>query len=156
MPMSRQRGGRAGFTLLELIVVMMIAAVLISIAVPQFRQYLERRSVINARDTFGMMAARARAASIERGENVWLTIDPDAGVVRVDTVAGAAPLDMMDLSDGDIRAMMDGTTVTTVVFTPRGFADPGSSTGLPKDVQFTNGSASATVTITPIGRVQRQ
>ena len=158
-----RRRGRPGFSLVELLFVILIGGILMSFGVPAFREYTNRREVINARHAFMMSAARARAASVERGEVVVLMTRIYRDSVFVMSDDGTDTLEMIDYRNGEIRAdiLLDGTPAPfRICFVPRGFVHPSCQDGeyLPARIGFTNWHGADTVwaMINAVGQVEPQ
>jgi prepilin-type N-terminal cleavage/methylation domain-containing protein len=145
---------RPGFTMIELLIVILIGAVLGSIAVPQFGKQASKRSASNARDAFIHAAARARTAAIQSGDEVRLRVNPATDRVEIVDRLNNPVGDPLDFRTGPVKARILGNAIVTVRYTPRGFAHPGSVPS--RDVIFTSvqGRDSARARIT-IGQVER-
>lgn len=70
--MTRTRRPSAGFTLLELMVTMAIAAVLMLVAAPNFIEYRRNSELADAVSNFVVAAGSARSAALKSGRNVFL------------------------------------------------------------------------------------
>lgn len=141
---------RPGFTLIELVLVLMIGGILVAVAIPPVSSYLQSRHSLQARDAFIMMAAQARAAAIEEGDYVLMTVSPADDEVVVTRRDGSV-LHSLDLSTGR-SADLQGTEIT-VCYTPRGFAHPSCLDGdaLPATFAFTSGGNTVEAELT-LGR----
>ena len=62
-----------GFTLIELMVVVAIAAILASLAAPSFKSFVSGQRVKTAASDFAMAAILARSEAIKRNANVTIT-----------------------------------------------------------------------------------
>ncbi len=116
---------RCGFSLIEVLFVLLISGILGVMMVPQIARYTSQRAASNARDAFILTAARARAAAIQSGDEVQLTIDPANGLVSITDLNGTAVGDALDFNNGVVRASMVGTDGFTICYVPRGFERPG-------------------------------
>src|SRR5690554_1851863 len=63
----------AGFTIIELMVTLVVAAVILMIAVPSFQGLIERSRLTTEANTFGSALQLARSEAVKRGENISLT-----------------------------------------------------------------------------------
>lgn len=158
-----RRHARPGFTIVELLFVILIAGILMSFAVPAFREYNSRREVINARHAFMMSAARARAAAVERGEVVVLMVRIYRDSVFVMNADWTDTLEMIDYREGEIRAdiiLEDTPAPFRICYMPRGFVHPSCQDGeyLPTSIGFTNwtGADTTWATISAVGQVEPQ
>jgi type IV fimbrial biogenesis protein FimT len=70
--------GQGGFTLIEMLVTIAIAAILMSMAVPSMRNLIERNSVAASVNSFVGAIGHARAEAIRRGLPVTLCRSADA------------------------------------------------------------------------------
>lgn len=146
---------RAGFTVIELVIVLVIAGVIMSVMLPAFSRLPVQRGAANARDSIIMLAARARALAMERGTIVHLEIDPatQRSWVRV----GADTVQIHEYV-GEYQATIstpEGAKVT-VCYTSRGLALPScSSAGLPVVISFSRGLYTYNARIQRLGRVER-
>lgn len=150
---QRASVSRAGFTMVEVLIAVMIGAILTTIAIDTFGPAQSRMAAGSARQTFTDLQARARAYAIERGvrtdfrvdftgDSVWI----EAGGDRVDG------LDFGDARDIDLRA---GVSALLLCMSPRGFADLAcNSFGSPLNIDFVQGGASRSLTLQPIGQIQ--
>lgn len=150
-----EAGLRPGFSLIELVLVLMIGGILAAVAIPPMSSYLQSRHAMQARDSFIMMAAQARAAALEEGDYVLMTVSPandDVVVMRRDGTV----LHSLDLSTGR-RADLQGDGTITICYTPRGFAHPGCLDGgsLPATFQFTSAGNTTAAQLT-LGRARPQ
>ena len=157
---GRVRRRRPGYTVVELLFVLMIGGVLMSLAFPAFRDYGNRREAMSARHAFMMSAARARAASVERGEVVVLMVRIYRDTVFVMNADWTDTLEMIDYRDGEIRAdiQLDNTPAPfRICYTPRGFVHPSCQDGeyLPARIGFRtwNGGHTAWAEINAVGQV---
>jgi type II secretory pathway pseudopilin PulG len=141
--------------MIELIIVIMIASVLASIAIPQYSRYTSQKAATNARDAFISMATRARAEAIRTGDDVWMKVIPATNRVEVYNTAGTVN-EVLDLENGPIQARILGNFWFDVRYTSRGFVHP-SHTIDAGDVIFTSvqGRDSALARVT-IGQVERR
>lgn len=163
---KRQRpwgSDRRGFTAVELVFVMLIAGTLMGLAMPAFREYQNRREVMNARHAFMMAAARARAAASERGEVVVLMTRIYRDSVFVMNGDWTDTLEVIDFRGGETRAdiLLDGTPAPfRICYMPRGFVHPSCQDGeyLPAKIGFTTwaGADTAWAVINAVGQVQPQ
>lgn len=96
--MSRRRGDTGGYTLLELLVVIVIASLLVGIAIPAFRAILSssRRSLAESKLRQAMFSARDAAASSVGGGDAAAVFffEPGRGIqivtcVQIGTIADA-------------------------------------------------------------------
>jgi prepilin-type N-terminal cleavage/methylation domain-containing protein len=154
---------RAGFTLIELMIVMIIAAALMSVTIPSFTRLTSSRNAQNARDALVWMAARARGRAIERGQTFLLEIDPATErvwIVRRNTGAALAT----DTLEAVLFTGRHASTISTaantritVCYSPRGYAFSCSanSPGANVDVTFTHTDKSAVARIKPLGQIER-
>jgi type IV fimbrial biogenesis protein FimT len=78
---SRKTAGPAGFTLIELIITIMIAAVLATLAAPSFREYIGNQRIRNA--SFDLMAT----LSFARGEAITRNVAVDVVPVNAENWA---------------------------------------------------------------------
>ena len=58
---------KRGFSLVEILVVMVIMAVIASVGIPQIRDAIQKTSIRSARVGFSLLAVKARQAAVSRG-----------------------------------------------------------------------------------------
>lgn len=87
---AARRGVNGGFTLIELMVTLAVGAILLAVAVPSFRTFIQNAQVNNTADSFLAAMQRARSEAVTRGETVVLcrTADPSS-----DTCSGSSEKD---------------------------------------------------------------
>ena len=125
--MTRARGGRgeAGFTVIELIVVLSVLALAYALVAPSVIAVLDRPRLDNAARSVAVSLREARATAIKTFHNTWFTVAPDRRSWRAGgktgTVAEGFDLSLERLTwDGDRSA----GRAQAIIFFP-----DGSSTG---------------------------
>ena len=143
--------GRAGFTLIELVIVLMVGALLTGIAFRSFSGVMGKMAARQARQSFASLHARTRANAIEMGENVSLNVDMDRdsvwvqrGATRVETIRFRIDLGVDIQGTGSLRLCMN----------PRGFADTScNSFNTTQTLVFAGGTDTAGVQIRTLGQL---
>jgi prepilin-type N-terminal cleavage/methylation domain-containing protein len=148
---------RGGFTLIEVLIVIMIGAVLTSIALPAFGNLQARRGAMNARDALIMLAVRARAVAIERGVVVTMVVDPEDDSVLLTLPDGTTVEQMRFNLDFSANLSTVSGEPVVVCYSPRGYALQSCTTvAANEEVSFERAGATAVALIRPLGQVVRQ
>lgn len=148
---------RRGFTLIEMLIVVMIGAVIVGMGSRQYARIASERAVANARDAMMTTAFRARSEASRSGTLVYLRVMPDSGasgIARIRKGSGEV-LHELDVSAYDV-AMMGNEM--TLCYAPRGFALPGC-TDVPSDggrIRFVRRPDTAVVRLTLLGQIWRE
>lgn len=150
------RTNRPGFTLIEILTVVVIGAVLTSVAVGAFARQTARQNAENARNALVHLGLRARSSAIERGERIILTLDPAEDVANIRTDAGDVLETKRFREEYGVDVMTGTDEVVTVCFTPRGFAAQGACTNVDKDltILFRAGNHTKSARVRPLGQVE--
>ena len=82
--------GMGGFTLIEMVIVMVLAGVILAIAIPQVGRAYRQRLPHLAADEFVTAYMVARSAAVRLGRTTLLHIDASDAVVWVESEVGAA------------------------------------------------------------------
>jgi type IV fimbrial biogenesis protein FimT len=166
--MQRRRAG--GFTIIELMTVMVIAAVLLVIAVPSFRDFFAKRRVEGVFSELQTDLQLARSEAVSRGRPARVTFGPSCYVVHVaapgssttctqttETVsAGDTKIKLVQLQGGTNAALAPQSSLTFVEFdSVRGTATwNGSGAVAAIDATSTAGPWQLRATTLATGRVQ--
>jgi len=146
---------RPGFSLIELMVVLIIGTILMTFAIPGYTRMTQAKHAQNARDNLVWMGARARAKAIERGQVWQLEIDPALERARVRRRGAAIAQDSVTFSSEFHSTVTTSTNaLVTICYTPRGYALT-SCNANNVDVTFTHADKSAVARIKPLGQIER-
>jgi prepilin-type N-terminal cleavage/methylation domain-containing protein len=160
------RARRSGFSLLELAIVLSIAGVIASFAVPGYQNIKRNMAAQNARDAFVWMAARARSTAVARGTTYKLELDPasDRAWLVLRRVGSAAQA--QDTIQTIAYASEYGATVSTAAntritlcYNPRGYAwrcDATYSPATNVDVTFEQAGNSVVARVKVLGQIERR
>ncbi len=153
--MTTNKMNESGFSLIEILTVMVMVGIIVAMGIPKFGNTLARQDVRGARVLITTLHSRAKNAAISRSRTTRLAIrngyfltlsaNPITGVV--DTVGGR----------GDSVAARYGVTYSvvpstrdTLVFDPRGLGAEATST----TIYVSKSGFADTITISPLGRIQ--
>lgn len=125
---ARCPSGRRGFTLIELMVAMAIAAMLLLVAIPNLRG-LKKPPLVRATEDFVNGCREARARAILTGRPMQLAIEGGGGTIRVEPAPTLAPANF-DAGAG-YSSGFESTSPT-----PSSDSKPLFSAHLPEDVAF--------------------
>jgi len=145
--------GRSGFSIIELVVVLMVGSVLTSIAITNFNGVSGRFAVKGAQQTLMSMHARARIQAVEYGQTVRLHVDPAGDSVWLSR--DSEVLDVMDFGEEfNVDVQTSTASEVRLCMNPRGFADTGcNSFTSPVTVTFLLMSDVASVVILTLGQM---
>lgn len=147
-----------GYSLIELLTVLVLIAVLTSMAGPSMQRYVQQNKTRRALDRIAMDLSYARLMAVERSQQTWVRIQPN-GNYTVDTLANngidPVPVKTVNLS-GDIMGLRvtDGSA-TTFKFSSRGMVINYGSETSGGVLRMTAGSARDSLFVSPSGRVYR-
>jgi prepilin-type N-terminal cleavage/methylation domain-containing protein len=142
--------GRRGFTLPEILIVIVMISVLALVAVPRFAVANGKRHMESARMRVATAFATARAAAIQKGDTVRVVIASNRVTVTYGGVNLISPVPLDTLYKVRVGAPSDPYSVT---FSARGFA---SGTTTPAKIQLRRtGVPDDSVVVTKTGMVRR-
>jgi prepilin-type N-terminal cleavage/methylation domain-containing protein len=140
---------RAGFSLVEMLIVIVLAGLMMALAMPKLRQGLVMRDVQSARAAVANMYARARVNALQSrksstvhfsGTEVWVTAPLGAGL---DTVGAVVNLT-------NAYGVAVNASAGTITVLPTGLANMPSTV----TVRVTRSGKSDSVMISGYGRLQ--
>ena len=145
--------GRPGFTVIEMLIVLIVGSMVLGVASRSFVQVANQRAVSNVRDEAIRVAHEARSEALRSGRIIYMRVLPDSNLVRVETSTGQV---LRELDSDDFNADMVGNRAS-VCYTGRGYALPGCTTVKSRQpVGFTRGGDSTAVEILPLGQVRKR
>ena len=147
---------RSGFSIIELVVVLVVGSVLTSIAVKNYNGVSGRFAVRGARQTLMSMHARARVHAVEYGQTVMLFVDPAGDSIWIRR--GTEVIDRMDLNQEfnvDVKTSTDSSI--RVCMNPRGFANTWCNNfNSTVTITFVLSSDTASVRMLTLGQMESQ
>lgn len=148
----RRTPPHAGFTLLELVIVLAVLGVLVALALPPLRRGLDAFAVRSARDVIVASIARARVAAVAHG-GARLVVDPRAAEIRIERSDGRPIVPPTDLARRyGVRFAAAGAEVDSIEVR---FDALGIGRSLGASVGIRRGAAEAGLTIAAYGRVRK-
>jgi type IV fimbrial biogenesis protein FimT len=149
------RARRAGYTLAELLIVIVLAGIIASMAVPRLSSFVRHLSARSAVSKVVSDLALARTQAVREGRTVSLRVT-STRTYLVAMEPGVTPgriFKTVDISgtQKNVTLAALGPAPPNVSFDPRGMLRAGSATQL----VVTRGARSDTVTISAVGRVYR-
>lgn len=150
--------GAPGFTFIEMLLVLMLAAILLAVAIPPLLSTRISVALNNGRARVSSAVSAARAASSRYGRTSYLVLDVAADRIRVEadtTAAGGQPpvtLHRLDLWR-ELRLDLSATE-PVVCFDPRGLVvSSGPCPGTGVVVYLARSSRTDSVVVSATGRV---
>lgn len=145
---------RRGFTLIETLVVIVVAGLMMAAGFPRLRQAMISTNLRSARNELAALHTQARAVAVERGRTsaIWINGNRAVVVVQLAVPVGATTHDTI----GGVHNFMTefGATLAAsgdpIGFDPRGV---GTNSGT-ASLTLTKSSHTRTLTISPFGRLQ--
>ena len=145
---------RRGFTLIETLIVIVVADLIMAAGFPRLRQAMISTNLRSARNELAALHSQARAVAVERGRSsaIWITGNSAVVVVQRAVPAGSTTHDTV----GGVHNFMTefGATLAAtgdpIGFDPRGV---GTNSGT-ASLTLTKSSHTKTLTISPFGRLQ--
>ncbi len=148
-PTVRVAGPRRGFSLTELLLVVVVIGILLAMTAPRIASALARRSVVGAAAGFESLFRRAKATAIQ--SRLPATITFASGVASVSVVrAGSSVVIGQNLDFAAQYGVTATPSAVTLMIEPTGLV----LTGTPFTFIATKGDAADTVRITGYGRVE--
>ena len=143
---------RTGFTLIELVIVILIGSILTSITFAGFTAAKGGYAVRGARDAFVTMHARARVRAIEAGSSIhfFVSASGDSVVIR----NGATVVDMLDYdAEMDVDLVMASDSMR-LCMNSRGYADDAcNSFTTTYTIRFVQNADTAELVVLPLGQL---
>jgi prepilin-type N-terminal cleavage/methylation domain-containing protein len=152
--MPRQAHAARGFSLVELLVVLGVAAVLLAIALPNVSGVMEANKLQTSASMLASKLAEARINALKRNRAAWLRVDAGSGRVQVQTSGPGGT--MLDI--GPAGLLPSGVGFVSPVLDIR-FDSVGRPTNPPPrrlTVEIVRTHASRSVTVSPAGAVSRE
>ncbi len=145
--------GQHGFTLVELMITLVIAAILLTIAVPSFTSIIQNNRAAAQANEFLTALAVARSEAIKRGRTVTITADTATEWADGWTTTSADGTTLYVNAGFDSGGSLTNTgNVATVAFTSRGFLTGGLAIIFSSTIPDCTGDQLRTITIDPSGR----
>jgi prepilin-type N-terminal cleavage/methylation domain-containing protein len=143
---------RRGFSLIELLIVIVLIGALASFAVPMVRRGMEARRVSGARIAITTMNAKARAIAVQRSRVVqFIVVGNEVRLVSRHPVTGAITvIEQRDLNS--VYGVTVASTRDTLRYDPRGLGLQNSATSI---AVSRPGGFADTVVITSLGGIQQ-
>lgn len=142
----------AGFTLFELVIVLVLGAILTGVAFQGFSGTRSRLSVRQARDLYAALAARTRAHAIEEGALTLLITDARGDSVMI--FKGGRIVENVRFAEMNVDIRSENP-VNTVCMNARGFASPWcTSITATTEILFAQGTETEVVKVFPLGQVR--
>ena len=145
---------RGGFTLLEVLIVLVIGSLLLSFAVLTFTGYFHRDSARRAAQIFAQDLTAARSFALRSREPVVIRFYESSLWYEVetrDTATEVARRRFGQNADIDLSGVVLDMDGDSLVFSARGIADMSGAGGALGTATFSSGAASYTVSFNGLG-----
>ena len=143
---------RGGFTMIEMLLVIVIAGLMMGIAIPTFLKFSDKNAINSAAVAVSTMNSRARLSAVQRGRTTRLMIQPSSNQMWIVSmnVAGTGYDTLGSVENLNTRFGITFTTSSTSIsYTPRGIGTATTST----TIILSKGTKADTLTVTPAGRM---
>ena len=156
MTTQNPKGSSGGFTLIELMVVVVVVGAMLAIGLPFYRDATRKSDVHGAMDVISVLHGLTKQTAVQRGRVARLVMDPSNGtMVVVATNLGGTGVDTV----GRVQSIASrfGARFTTspsrdtLTFTPRGLGVEASNTL----IIVQKGNVYDTITVSSAGRLMR-
>jgi prepilin-type N-terminal cleavage/methylation domain-containing protein len=150
---------RVGFTLIEMLIVVVIFGLLVLMAYPRASRGLVKSNVRSARTTLANLFPKARAAAMQRGRSASVDFNGNNVVVTASprTVVGPGTVDTLggvqNLSSLYGVTVSISPSVASVAYDARGFA--GGLGASPVTIWVTRSGNQDSVVLDGLGRVRK-
>ncbi len=142
--------------MIELVIVVSLGLIVAGIVGPNIATVQSKMDTRNSRDALIVLSSYARAAAVERGARVDLTVDGEAGLATI--TSGGETLRQVDFfaEYGTSLTVPGATGPVTMCYSPRGFALSACTySELPLNVTFRGRGETALARMRPLGQVER-
>ena len=142
---------RDGFTLMEMLLVVMIGAMLLAMGTRQYNSVSNQRAVANAANAMVLTASEARSEALRTGRLVYMWVRPDSNLVRLGNSSGSISLLDAEAYNSDVVG-----PDLAVCYAARGYALPGCTNVTSSQmISFVRGNDTSAVVVMPLGQVRR-